>query len=97
MENLGYGIVEYEDTERGCVKKYWILYSEKIKGLQKKIIPKSKYILIRTNSQEAKDIQETSNVFYYEFLPSCKYNLRELLEIEHYHDEVTDFLIPIED
>ena len=36
-------------------------------------------------------------VFYEDFLPSCKYNLRDLPELEYYHDEVTDFLIPIED
>lgn len=97
MEHLGYGMVEYKDKERYYVKAYWILYSEKIKGLEKKIIPKSKYILMRINSQETKDIQETSNVFYYEFLPNCKYSIRDLPEIEHYHDKITDFLIPIED
>lgn len=93
----GYGMVEYEDKERFYVKAYWVLYNKEIKGLEKKIIPKSKWILIRINSREAKDIQETSDKFYDEFLPSCKYNLRDLPEIEYYHDDVTDFLIPIED
>lgn len=97
MGLLGYGMVEYKDKERYCVKSYWVLYSKEIKGLEKKIIPKSKWILIRINSQEAKDIQEASHVFYYDFLPSCKYNLRDMPEIEYYHDEITDFLIPIED
>ena len=90
-------MVEYKTKERQYVKSYWILYDKEIKGLEKKIIPKSKWIVIRINSQEAKDIQEASNVFYYDFVPSCKYNLRDLPEIEYYHNDITDFLIPIED
>lgn len=92
-----YGLVEYTDKERMYVKSYWVLYNKNNKGLEKRIIPKSKWIVIRINSQEAKDIQNASTVFYEDFLPSCKYNLRDLPELEYYHDEVTDFLIPIED
>lgn len=91
-----YGMVEYNESERLDVKEYWILYSEPKKGLVKKVIPKSKWILIRINSQNPIDIQETSRIFYYEFLPSCKYNIKDLPEIEYYHDGITDFLIPIE-
>lgn len=97
MENHGYAMVEYKDKGREYVKAYWVLYDEEILELEKKIIPKSKWILIRINSQKAKDIQEVSKMFYDDFLPSCKYNFRDLPEIEYYHDEVTDFLIPIED
>ena len=92
-----YGLVEYIDKERMYVKSYWVLYNKNNKGLEKRIIPKSKWIVIRINSQGAKDIQNVSKVFYEDFLPSCKYNLRDLPELEYYHDEVTDFLIPIED
>lgn len=92
-----YGMVEYKDKERKYVKAYWILYEKNFQGLEKKIIPKSRWILIRINSQETEDIQEASKVFYDDFLPSCKYNFRDLPEIEYYHDGITDFLIPIED
>lgn len=92
-----YGLVEYKEKERFHVKSYWVLYDRKKQYLQKKIIPKSKWISIRINSQEAKEIQEISKTFYYYFVPSCKYNFRDLPELEHYHDEITDFLIPIED
>ncbi len=97
MDVHGYGMVEYKDKERFYVKSYWVLYDKEIKGLEKKIIPKSKWILIKINSQEAEDIQRVSKMFYYDFLPCCKYNLRSLPEIEHYHDSITEFLIPIED
>lgn len=92
-----YGLIEYKEKERLNVKLYWVLYDKKINDLEKKIIPKSKWIVIRINSQEAEDIQEVSHIFYYDFLPSCNYNFRDLPEIEYYHDEITDFLIPIED
>lgn len=91
-----YGMVEYKDKERLYVKAYWVLYEGKNKELIKKVIPKSKWIQIRINSQRAEDIQEVSQIFYEDFLPSCKYNFRDLPEIEFYHDEITDFLIPIE-
>lgn len=92
-----YGMVEYKDKERIYVKKYWVLYDKKMKGLEEKIIPKSKWILIRIDSQEAEEIQEVSKTFYYDFLPSCQYNFRNLPEIEYYHNGITDFLIPIQD
>lgn len=91
-----YGMVEYKDKERLYVKAYWVLYEKENNELVKKVIPKSKWIQITINSQEASDIQETSKMFYTDFLPSCKYNFRNLPEIEFYHDEITDFLIPIE-
>jgi predicted transcriptional regulator YdeE len=91
-----YGMVEYEDQERRNVKRYWVLYNEKIKGLEQVIIPQSKWIEIKIHSQEAKDIQEVSQIFYKDFLPSCRYNFKDLPELEFYHDGITDFLIPIE-
>lgn len=92
-----FAMVEYKDKERIFVKSYWVLYDKKIDGLEQKIVPKSKWIIIRIKSQEAEEIQNVSKMFYEDFLPSCKYNFRDLPEIEYYHDDVTDFLIPIED
>ena len=91
-----YGLVEYIDKERMYVKSYWVMYDKRIEDLEKIIIPKSKWILIRINSRDAQDIQNASEMFYEEFLPSCKYNLRDLPELEYYHDGITDFLIPID-
>lgn len=91
-----YGMVKYHKKDRIRVKSYYILYDEYKSDLEKIEIPKSKWILIRILSQEAKDIQEASNMFYTKFFQSCKYNFRDLPEIEYYHNNVTDFLIPIE-
>ena len=37
-----------------------------------------------------------SQLFYNSFMETCRYNLRNLPELEYYHDNVTDFLVPIE-
>lgn len=59
-------------------------------------IPSSKWLKFQISSQNAKEIHDVSQQFYHEFLPSCKFNLRELPELEYYHDGVTDFLVAID-
>lgn len=92
---IKYGMVTYEDECREKCNAYYALYDKYIKELEQIIIPKSKWLMFRINSQNAKDIQEMSHKFYLDFLPSCKYNLKEIPELEYYHDGVTDFLVPI--
>ena len=92
---IKYGMIVYDDDIREQCSAYYILYDKKIESFEKIIIPASKWLVFRINSNNAKDIQEMSNKFYLEFLPSCKYNLREIPELEYYHDDVTDFLVPI--
>lgn len=94
--NPPFGIVEYYDKERTKVKAYGVLYYENKGKMKKRIIPKSKWIQIRIDSQNTEEIQDTSDMFYKEFLPNSKYNFRDIPEIEFYHDNITDFLIPIE-
>lgn len=92
---IKFGMVTYKDKLREHCNGYYVLYDKTIAEFQKIIIPKSKWLVFRINSQNAKDIQEMSHKFYLEFLPSCKYNLKEIPELEYYHDDVTDFLVPI--
>lgn len=95
---ITYGMVTYEERVEECHEKtnaYWVLYNKEIPELERVVIPKSKWLLFRINSQEAKDIRDMSQQFYLEFLPSCKYNLSPLPELEYYHDDITDFLVPI--
>ena len=91
---IKYGMITY-DTERDECQKYYCLYDKEIDEFEHIIVPKSKWLRFRINSQNAKDIQEISHKFYREFLPSCKYNLKELPELEYYHDDITDFLVAI--
>lgn len=92
---IKFGMVTYEDELRKYCNGYYVLYDKKNKELEKIVIPKSKWLVFRINSQNAKDIQEMVHKFYREFLPSCKYNLKEIPELEYYHDNLTDFLVPI--
>ena len=89
-----YGMITY-DPEREESQKYYCLYDKKIEEFEHITLPKSKWLRFRINSQKAKDIQEISHKFYREFLPSVKYNLKELPELEYYHDDITDFLVAI--
>lgn len=101
-----YGLVVYEDRYESFNYEYWVAYKKEIKKFEKIEIPKSKWLLFRINSQDAKDIQRVSREFYEKFIPSSKFNLkpirgskfnlRPLPELEYYHDGITDFYVPIE-
>lgn len=91
---IKYGMITY-DIDREESQKYYCLYSQKIEEFEHIKIPKSKWLKFKINSQNSKDIQEISHKFYSEFLPSVKYNLKELPELEYYHDGITDFLVAI--
>lgn len=92
-----YGIIMYEERFESCNLEYWVAYAKEISEFEKIEFPKSKWICICIPSQDAKVIQDTSHKFYEQFVPSAKYNLKPLPELEYYHDNITEFLIPIED
>lgn len=94
---IDYGLVFYESRFDSDKFEYWVAYKKKIEEFEKIIIPKSKWLIFKINDQECEDIQKVSREFYEKFLPSSKFNLRPLPELEYYHDNITEFLIPIED
>ncbi len=96
-DDIPYGMTVYEDRFESDNLEYWVLYDIPMPGFNKYIIPKSKWILFHISTQTAKDIQSVTKKVYEQFIPSCKYNFRPIPELEHYHNGVTDFLIPIED
>lgn len=91
-----YGLVSYKDTERLECDYYYCLYDKIIPDFKLITIPASRWIKFRINSQEAIDIQNVTNKFYEEFLPSCQYKLKDIPELEYYHDDITDFYVPID-
>lgn len=91
---IKYAMITY-DKDREESQKYYCLYEKTQPNFENIKIPKSKWLKFRINSQKALEIQEISHKFYREFLPSCKYNLKELPELEYYHDNITDFLVAI--
>lgn len=95
--NIDYGMVSYEARFDSDKFEYWVAYKKEIKNFKKIIIPKSKWLLFKIENQEVEEIQRVSKEFYEKFLPSSKYQLRPLPELEYYHDNITEFLVAIED
>lgn len=92
---IKYGMVKYQDFERLYCDSYYCLYDKPIPNFEKVEIPASKWLKFSISSQDAKDIQAMTKKFYEEFLPSCKYDLKDIPELEYYHDNITEFLVPI--
>ncbi len=92
--SIDYGMITYDENREQC-QKYYCLFRKEYPRMEMIKLPASKWLKFRIPNQKAADIQKTSLQFYQEFLPSCKYNLKELPELEYYHDGVTDFLVAI--
>lgn len=91
-----YGMVVYEHRFHSNNLEYWVLNKEKKGDMDPFVIPASKWLVFRIDSVDAKDIQELSYQFYRYFLPSCKFNLRDIPELEVYYDGYMEMLVPIE-
>lgn len=92
-----YGMTVYENRFESDNYEYWVLYDKEIKEFTKYEIPKSKWLRFHIDSFNSKDIHNLSQEFYLDFMPSCHYNLKSIPELEFYHDNVTDFLVALED
>lgn len=93
---IEYGMVKYEDRFDSDEYEYWIAYEKIIPEFKKIILPKSKWLSFKINNQETEDIQKISTEFYKNFVPSTKFNLKSIPELEWYHDNITEFLVAIE-
>lgn len=93
---IKYGLISYTDIERCICDYYYCLYDIEIPEFKLITIPASRWIKLTINSQNSSDIQEVSHKFYEEFLPSCQYKLKAIPELEYYHDDITDFYVPID-
>lgn len=93
---IPYAMISYYDDCHQKCNLYYILYDKYIPGFEKIIIPASRWLVFRIPTQLAEDIREISQQFYNDFVPSCKYNLKNIPELEYYHDDITDFLVAIE-
>lgn len=94
--DIAYGMVTYENVLRESCNGYYVLYEKEIPGFERIIIPEGKWLRFRLDTQSSIKIHELSQKFYNEFMLTCRYSLRDVPELEYYHDDVTDFLIAIE-
>ncbi len=92
---IPYGMISYNEKKED-IDKYYCLFEEEIPHFEKIKIPASKWLRIRISSQEVEKIKEVRNEFYKEILFLAYYQLRDLPELIHFHDEVTDYLIAID-
>lgn len=92
-----YGMVYYEDRFHSENLEYWVLNETYEEGLDTFSLPASKWLVFKIDSKKAKDIQELSRQFYDYFLPSCKFNLRSIPELERYYEHYMELWVPIED
>ena len=93
---IKYGMVKYNDRFEDENFEYWVLWDHKIEEFEQIVIPKSKWLNFHISSVNSKEIQKVADDFYELFLPSSNYNIRDIPELEYYHDDVVDFLVPIE-
>lgn len=94
--DIAYGaVVTVSVSDNHETYEYWVLYDKKIMEFEEFLIPKSKYLVFRVSSDEAEDIQNMCAAVFDKFLPSTKYVFNELPELEHYHDNIVDYYVPI--
>ncbi len=94
--DINYGMVLYEERFKSKKMEYWCLYKEKHEEFEEIAFPASKWLIFKINSNEARDIQNLSHKFYYNFYEKNKYHLRDLPELEVYEPGYTEFMIAIE-
>jgi len=96
--DFNYGMTVYEGRFLTDNLQYWVLYDHPVPGFTRYELPESTWLIFRSPSFHAEDIQAVTAQFYSHFLPSgCPYTLRDLPDLEYYHDDVADILIPIDD
>lgn len=92
-----YGLVDYRSgRDQGIDYRYWALWQSFYPGLHMYELPASRWLKFRINSQEAAEIQRVSRWFFENFLATCCYELKDLPDLEFYHNNITDFLVPIQ-
>ena len=75
-----------------------ICYSPKnYKDTQIITIPKSKYAIFEVGSREQKDIVETENLIYNQWMKSTNYEISNEFNFELYIDDDCHLYIPIKD
>lgn len=88
-----FGMITYDSTRENCTA-YYVLYKTPIPSAEKIQLPAHRWLKFITPSSCARDIQILSHQFY-SFLPSSSYIVDNIPELEYYHDDMTEFLVPI--
>lgn len=89
-----FGMIAYDPTREFC-QAYYVLYKTPIPDAEQIKLPAHRWLKLTIPSRRARDIQILSHQFYESFLPSSTYVIDNLPELEYYHDNITEFWVPI--
>jgi len=90
-----YGMTVYESRKLKDNYEYYILWTKKYHDFKEIKLEKSRWLKFHISSYKPEEIQAMVKKFYISFLPTCDYSLKNMPELEYYHDGITEFLIPI--
>ncbi len=92
---IKYAMTTYDGVSRSNCTGYYILFEHPAPDFEKIIIPKSQWLVFRINNRSIKDIQTMIEKFYQEFHSYTNFKFASYPELEYYHDDVVDFMVPI--
>lgn len=87
-------MITYNPTREVC-QAYYVLYKTPIPDAEQISLPAHRWLKLTVPNHRARDIQILSHQFYGSFLPSSTYAIDDLPELEYYHDNITEFWVPI--
>jgi len=89
-----FGMITY-DPDHECCQAYYVLYETPIPDAEQVNLPAHRWLKFIAPTNRARDIQILSHQFYESFLPSSTYIIDNLPELEYYHDNITEFWVPL--
>lgn len=89
--NTGYGVI----TQINEKWYYFCALDNKIDGLDKIDIPKSKWIVFKSSDKKGNKIKELFNLAYNQYIPSIGFKSNQTFELEKYNDEYVEIYIMI--
>lgn len=92
--HVDFGMITYDPTHE-CCQAYYALYKTPIPDAEEIRLPAHRWLKFTAPTDRARDIQILSHQFYESFLPSSTYIIDNLPELEYYHDNITEFWVPI--
>lgn len=93
--DIRYGVTVTLESNTVEKYEYWILYKDNNPDFKEFIIPKRKYFVFHINSYSEVEIQKMINIAENKFLNSLNFPLLDYPQIEYYHENGTDFYLPM--
>lgn len=97
FDETAYGIIEYDNYfPFPKTVKYHLASSKRFVGSSKFTVPESTWAVFNVENRNSESMANLSMYVYKNWIPYSGYNIRNLPEIEVYHDNYTQWWLPIE-